>query len=669
MVKRRLIVDWKAINGAARKKRILHLKENDEGIFICPVRDCLHIGFKSIRGVRKHVNVHHTWYFYFEVKPAVTREEAAVSSTASVKPSTSKKPSFSIQSGAGYDFFQWLQTPCAGGKKKKQAEQIATRAMKFLMASLGDTATDQYANDEYIDCCLGSPAIVISFLRTVMEDWRLSSGGALPYLKAIGDLLDFRKASGVTDDVLRSFTCTDVYIRRGKENLSRQKQLDYGRNLDLESLISRNSWASVEEMERVIPYHTPKYQYVLKKSRNNDSPPSVSELAFATRFLATFLFLRVKCTRPMTYQYLTVQMIKDARKSDGFIDSTKFKTQQTYVFDTLVLTKDVLDIMDIYIDCIRPLTNPSCDYVLTNTKGTQFTPIGTAMSLLVHQAIGKFVNPTRYRQIIESESSNILDTEEQEAISHDQKHSSEVAKRMYKKRLSRDVAVKGAACMRKIVGTGGEKHTEGLAASIRALNGEEEENGEGNNIGVTTCDADQIPCSSSSPQVDETSPQVDETPGETAGSEDGRMDGSNSVGPDASNSPIKIDDPDDSETIPSASLNTEETNTEKEPAATSRIPTALAACAGTSTGANDHRSYGVEIKKEDLTTPSRKMQFTSEEDTFIKKGVVKYGVGKWAQILRHDSYKFHPARTRDAIRMRADTLGITNKRRNKRKAV
>ena len=138
-------------------------------------------------------------------------------------------------------------------------------------------------------------------------------------MKAINDLLDFRKANGVSDDVLRSFTVSEVYIRRGKENLAKQKKLEYSRNLDLEQLISRESWATIEEMEQVIPYHTPKYKYVLKQCNANDAQPSISHLAFATRFIATFLFLRVKCTRPMTYQFITLQMLRSAKTNGGYI--------------------------------------------------------------------------------------------------------------------------------------------------------------------------------------------------------------------------------------------------------------------------------------------------------------------------------------------------------------
>ena len=45
-----------------------------------------------------------------------------------------------------------------------------------------------------------------------------------------------------------------------------------------------------------------------------------------------FLFLNVKGTRPMTYQYLTLEMIDDAKRNAGFVEQKKFETADHYVF-------------------------------------------------------------------------------------------------------------------------------------------------------------------------------------------------------------------------------------------------------------------------------------------------------------------------------------------------
>jgi len=75
----------------------------------------------------------------------------------------------------------------------------------------------------------------------------------------------------------------------------------------------------------------------------------------------------------------------------------------------------------------------------------------------------------------------------------------------------------------------------------------------------------------------------------------------------------------------------------------------------------------VEVKKEEveqqLAAGIRFMRFTPEEDSSLRGGITKYGVGHWAKILKDDAFKFHSSRHRDSLRMRAETLGITKKKK------
>jgi hypothetical protein len=73
----------------------------------------------------------------------------------------------------------------------------------------------------------------------------------------------------------------------------------------------------------------------------------------------------------------------------------------------------------------------------------------------VFEAIGKYIHPTRYRQIIETESVNNLDLEEQQLVTEDQKHSSNVARVHYQKLRSPEVALKGRSCMENLRGDHG----------------------------------------------------------------------------------------------------------------------------------------------------------------------------------------------------------------------
>ena len=69
------------------------------------------------------------------------------------------------------------------------------------------------------------------------------------------------------------------------------------------------------------------------------------------------------------------------------------------------------------------------------------------MCKLVYQAIGKYIHPTRYRQIVETESAKKMCLEDQKARIY------------YQKNTSRHVAVDGQISMRKLLG--GSRDTSG----------------------------------------------------------------------------------------------------------------------------------------------------------------------------------------------------------------
>ena len=87
------------------------------------------------------------------------------------------------------------------------------------------------------------------------------------------------------------------------------------------------------------------------------------------------------------------------------------------------------------------LIGPKCNHLLLNRNDMQLSKPTDCMGKLVFDAIGKYIHPTRYRQIVETESSQLLTTEECLMASEDQNHSSRVVKAHYRKRRSRDVAL------------------------------------------------------------------------------------------------------------------------------------------------------------------------------------------------------------------------------------
>ena len=153
----------------------------------------------------------------------------------------------------------------------------------------------------------------------------------------------------------------------------------------------------MEELLEVVTFHLPCYENTVKTCKTIPGQVNPSELTFATKFVAVYLFIKVKGSRPMTYQYLTVDMVRAAKENGGFIDQKKFKTASKYGFDSLILTGASMQVLESYNKFVRPLLIPQCDFVLVTRNGGQHSKLGDVMSKLVFDAIGKYIHPTRYR--------------------------------------------------------------------------------------------------------------------------------------------------------------------------------------------------------------------------------------------------------------------------------
>ena len=67
-----------------------------------------------------------------------------------------------------------------------------------------------------------------------------------------------------------------------------------------------------------------------------------------------------------------------------------------------------------------------------------------------------------------------------------------------------------------------------------------------------------------------------------------------------------------------------------------------------------HLVLMVAQKLEHFLLPTyQKVPFSEMEDSFLKQGVLKYGMGKWTSILNDSNYKFHSSRKASTLAVRA----------------
>ena len=446
-------VPWQNIDGAFEKKRRLHLCQTSDGLYGCPVSHCEHAAFDSQRGCRKHVAKNHAWFYYFDEPPKLSEERLTNANMKVEQGSPANANTISSLSKNCYfseAFCQWLISSAGGGRSTNYADQVLSKVLKFI-SFCKDDITDTNTDEVQTHYSIGSVACIRAFLEFLEIEKRIASMGLIGYIKALVEFIDYTKFSGADSTLLQHLSIVEVYLKRVRKCMAKKTRIEWSSSMDIETLEAKGHWATIKELQKVIPFHLEKYKDVLGRCKLHPKSVSVDQLAFCTRFIAVFLFLRVKGTRPMTYQFLTVEMFDNAREyTDGFVDQRKFKTAVSYLFDSFQLDKASIKIVNDYVQFIRPLLNPKSDYLLINTKGAQFTKLTEAMGKLLYEAIGKYVNPTRYRQIIETESSENLEQHEREWVTEDQKHSSKVARVCYQKKKSRDVALKGANLFEEI---------------------------------------------------------------------------------------------------------------------------------------------------------------------------------------------------------------------------
>ena len=91
-------------------------------------------------------------------------------------------------------------------------------------------------------------------------------------------------------------------------------RLQWSQDLDIDTL---------DDFLRVVTFHLPRFENTVKTCKNYPNQVNLSDLTFATRFVSMYLFIKVKGSCPMTYQYLTVDMVNAAKANGGLIDQKR----------------------------------------------------------------------------------------------------------------------------------------------------------------------------------------------------------------------------------------------------------------------------------------------------------------------------------------------------------
>ena len=126
--------------------------------------------------------------------------------------------------------------------------------------------------------------------------------GRIGYLNAMAELVDYRKVNGASESVLRGLASTEIYLKKVRKTVSKMMRLQWTSELDIDALEAKGHWATLEELLEVVGRYLPRYESVLKSCKEKPGAVLPIDLSFATKFLAVYLFIKVKGSRPMTHQ-------------------------------------------------------------------------------------------------------------------------------------------------------------------------------------------------------------------------------------------------------------------------------------------------------------------------------------------------------------------------------
>ena len=103
----------------------------------------------------------------------------------------------------------------SGCKKYRTAQQIVTRCLTFLRFCFED---EEELTFDVVKFSLCSPNLLFKFIDHLQDESRLGHCGRLGYIDSISKMIDFRKLPGVSEAVLRKFSATELYLKRGRKS-------------------------------------------------------------------------------------------------------------------------------------------------------------------------------------------------------------------------------------------------------------------------------------------------------------------------------------------------------------------------------------------------------------------------------------------------------------------
>ena len=160
---------------------------------------------------------------------------------------TIKPPGMLENNTFANEFLNWISSPAGGGRDKNYAKQIVPRILKFFAFCLEDMESEEELESNYVDYCIGSAEHMRKFLENMETAHKITNSGQLGYIRAILELMDYRKFQGLPANILQHFSVVEIYLRRIRKGFSKKMRVQWSTSIDIETLEKKGHWATMPQ--------------------------------------------------------------------------------------------------------------------------------------------------------------------------------------------------------------------------------------------------------------------------------------------------------------------------------------------------------------------------------------------------------------------------------------
>ena len=120
------------------------------------------------------------------------------------------------------------------------------------------------------------------FIDYVRDRWRMGYPETISYINGLGDTIDFRKSKGgfkASRDILNVI---EILLSRTHKSLFKKMPAERDTTLDVDLLEKLGWWASLDDMQSVLPYNQPRFKQIIAYDKRVSNTVRPYVLSFCT---------------------------------------------------------------------------------------------------------------------------------------------------------------------------------------------------------------------------------------------------------------------------------------------------------------------------------------------------------------------------------------------------